>query len=597
MDKFQSFLYDTLMLKAQEYDNGIQDILDKSLVFAQIISQSVVLYLGRYPLSSNNNEEKIRMYARQLINQIMTTKDTKGVYNTIKQKNHNLSYPEWMTSILESDSSDLIQAIIKDDYKTFKSFVSRDIDVHTRDKIKGYSPLMIALLCQSHPIYVNDLIDAGADMEEWHQGKNPLIMAIESSNDLGAVMLLQRGANPHIEYDGENLISLATKRICPRFVDMMIEKEGVDVNMKLISEQSIFHYAAKHGLINAMKKILQQGFPIDLHNGSGQTALMKAACAGETDAVRLLIKEGADVNVKTGISHITALMYAAKEGHNDIVQILIEAGADINAKSYWGFTPLLVASEHAHHEVVKTLLAAGSNALETCQWKVVGTTAFHLLGNDTVSKNKSIVETAKLLIDAGVDINAQNEAGKTALMDASVNGHTSLVEFLLQSGADINITDKNEKTALDYAIENGQLSVTRLLLDNKQPSQENLNSYLMAAVQQTSSLNVVNEIIKRGADVNTTDKNLNSPLSMALDKKYLMVIEALIDAGADVSRKVYSDLTQSKKPFYQVFNELVKKEEYYYNPRWDNTLARQIVTKINAQRTQSVSASKTKQGR
>ena len=254
MDKFQSFLYDTLMLKAQEYDNGIQDILDKPLVFAQIVSQSVVWYLGRYPLSSNNNEEKIRMYARQLIHQIMTTKDTKGVYNTIKQKNHNLSYPEWMTSILESDSSDLIQAIIKDDYKTFKSFVSRDIDVHTRDKIKGYSPLMIALLCQSHPIYVNDLIDAGADMEEWHQGKNPLIMAIETSNDLGAVMLLQRGANPHIEYDGENLISLATKRICPRFVDMMIEKEGVDVNMKLISEQSIFHYAAKHGLINAVKK-------------------------------------------------------------------------------------------------------------------------------------------------------------------------------------------------------------------------------------------------------------------------------------------------------------------------------------------------------
>lgn len=575
MDKFKSFLYDTLMLKAQEYENGVQDILNKPLVFAQIVKQADDWYLGRHPLSLN--KEKIHTYSRQLIHQIMTTKDTIDIYNTIKQKKHNSFAPEWTKYTLKAGSSELIQAIIKNDYKTFKSLVSRGIDIHTRE-LHGYSPLMIALLCKSHPIYVSDLIDAGADIEDWHQGKNPLIMAIESANDLGAVMLLQRGANPHIEYQSENLISLATNRRCPRFVDMMIEKEGVDVNMKLISEQSIFHYTAKNGLINAMKKILQQGFPINSHNGSGVTALMDAAYTGETDAVRLLIKEGADVNATAVSLQTTPLIYAAEKGYNDVVQILIEAGANTNAKADWGFTPLLAASQYAHHEVVKTLLDAGSNALETCQADGAKTTALHLLSDDTVSKNNSIVETAKLLIDAGVDVNAQNEDKKTALMIASANGHTSLVEFLLQSGANINITDANEKTALIYAIEHGQLNITRLLLDKNQPSKKNLNSYLMIAAQ-ASSLNVVKDIIKRGADVNTTDEHLNSPLSIALKHQHPMIIEALIDAGADVSRIVYSELTQSGKPFYQAFNELVKT-----NPYWNDKLVKRIATKINAQR-------------
>lgn len=587
MDKFKSFLYDTLMLKAQEYENGVQDILNKPLVFAQIVRQADDWYLGRHPLSLN--KEKIHTYSRQLIHQIMTTKDTIDIYNTIKQKKHSSFAPEWTKYILEAGSSELIQAIIKNDYKTFKSLVSRGIDIHTREL--GYSPLMIALLCKSHPIYVSDLIDAGADIEDWRQDQNPLIMAIDSSNDLGAVMLLQRGANPHIEYQSANLISLATNRRCPRFVDMMIEKEGVDVNMKLISGQSIFHYTAKHGLINAMKKILQQGFPINSHNGSGVTALMDAANAGETDAVRLLIKEGADVNATEVSSKTTPLIYAAEKGYNDVVQILIEAGANTNAKTDWGFTPLLAASKYAHHEVVKTLLDAGSNALETCQEDAAKLTALHLLSDDTVSKNNLIVETAKLLIDAGVNVNAQNEDKKTALIIASANGHTSLVEFLLQSGADINTTDANGKTALIYAIEHGQLGITRLLLDKNQPSKENLNSYLMIAAQ-APSLNVVKDIIKRGADVNTTDEYLNSPLSMALKHQHLMIIEALIDAGADVSRVVYSDLTQSKKPFYEAFNDVVET-----NPYLPNEYTKRITTKINAQRKKVFPVQQPNQGR
>ncbi|MBR6663923.1 MAG: ankyrin repeat domain-containing protein [Alphaproteobacteria bacterium] len=558
------------MLKAQEYDNGIQDILDKPLVFAQIVSQSVVWYLGRYPLSSNNNEEKIRMYGRQLINQIMTTKDTKGVYNTIKQKNHNLSSPKWLTSILESDSSDLIQAIIKDDYKTFKSFVSRDIDVHTRDKIKGYSPLMIALLCQSHPIYVNDLIDAGADIEDWYQNKNPLIMAIESSNDLGAVMLLQRGANPHIEYDGENLISLATKRVCPRFVEYLIENDDVDVNMELSDEISLLHYTAKYGLINAVKKILQQGFPVDFHIDSSETALISASREGASNVVRLLLDSGADVNAICGYTKRTALMNAVQNGNVDIVQMLLEAGADVHTKEYWNLTAFLIAADEANPQCVEKLIKAGSDVHVTSDFYGDKSTALILLSQNRDKQINDIIQTAKLLIDAGVDVNAQNEAGKTALMNAVFNECIPLVELLIQSGADVTLKDENNKTALQDALKNVNTNILKILqkaggkiTDLCDDPDKNSNALMLlcdnrSLKSQEKALEMAKWLIENGIDVNAQNSVGKTALMYAVSTDNKALVEFLIQAGAD--KDLRDNLTHTAWNYVteEGFSEIVK---------------------------------------
>ena len=63
IDKFQSFLYDTLMLKAQEHPNGVQDILDKPIKFAQIINQATVFYC-MFDLWEKNSREEIIIVCR-----------------------------------------------------------------------------------------------------------------------------------------------------------------------------------------------------------------------------------------------------------------------------------------------------------------------------------------------------------------------------------------------------------------------------------------------------------------------------------------------------------------------------------------------------
>ena len=71
---------------------------------------------------------------------------------------------------------------------------------------------------------------------------------------------------------------------------------------------------------------------------------MTAARTGKVDAVKVLLRYGADVNAKEGWHGQTALMWAAAEGHPAVIRSLVEAGADIRARSQGGFTALLFAA-------------------------------------------------------------------------------------------------------------------------------------------------------------------------------------------------------------------------------------------------------------
>ncbi|MBR1604047.1 MAG: ankyrin repeat domain-containing protein, partial [Synergistaceae bacterium] len=61
-------------------------------------------------------------------------------------------------------------------------------------------------------------------------------------------------------------------------------------------------------------------------------------------------------------------------------------------------------------------------------------------------------EVIKLLIDAGADVNARNEDGKTALMAAArYNQNPEVIETLVDVGADVNARNEDGETARDYA--------------------------------------------------------------------------------------------------------------------------------------------------
>lgn len=146
------------------------------------------------------------------------------------------------------------------------------------------------------------------------------------------------------------------------------------------------------GDVARASSMLQGGADINSRNDEGATALMLAAGAGHYDMVEMLIAAGAEVDA-TDLRGWTALMkalfnYEQNKGFPDIVSSLIDAGADIEHKVAYGTRPLMIAAGYGEARVVEVLIAAG------------------------------------------VDVNAQNEGGRTAQTIAETKDYVEVVNLL-----------------------------------------------------------------------------------------------------------------------------------------------------------------------
>lgn len=92
-----------------------------------------------------------------------------------------------------------------------------------------------------------------------------------------------------------------------------------------------------------------------------ETPLHLAAKAGDTEKVRTLIENGADVNAKGSSADYTPLHEAALAGHKAVAELLIANGASVNARGLWGRTPLHEAILWDRKDLIKLLVARGAD--------------------------------------------------------------------------------------------------------------------------------------------------------------------------------------------------------------------------------------------
>lgn len=136
---------------------------------------------------------------------------------------------------------------------------------------------------------------------------------------------------------------------------------------------------------------------------------------------------------------------------------------------------------------------------------------------------------------AGINIDAADGEGYTALMDAIFERNTDRAAALLDAGANVNAMAHNGSTALMIAAEMGNTAMMRLLIDNG-ADVDARNEYgktpLMAGGNDKG---VITMLIRAGADVNAVDKDGGTALMNAAAGKHSDVVELLLDAGADVA--------------------------------------------------------------
>ena len=162
-----------------------------------------------------------------------------------------------------------------------------------------------------------------------------------------------------------------------------------------------------------------------------------AAMRGDTAKVRVLLRQGADVNGAQG-DGMTALHWAATRGDAAEIAMLVYAGARVDGVTRNGnYTPLHLAARGGRTPAVKALLKAGANpkAVTTAG----GATPLHLAAQ--IGSAESIVA----LLDAGAEVDVREGAwGQTPLMWAANYDRVDVVKLLLARGAKINAMSKVE---------------------------------------------------------------------------------------------------------------------------------------------------------
>jgi ankyrin repeat protein len=246
-----------------------------------------------------------------------------------------------------------------------------------------------------------------------------------------------------------------------------------DVNSAQVDGTTALHWAAQNDDVETADLLIKAGAKVMSANQAGATPLMLASVNGSAAMIEKLAGAGADVSAPLTRSGDTALMIAARTGKVDAVRVLLDHGAQVNAKENWGGTTALMwAVSERHSGVAKLLIERGadvnvkSNFVPSASGRgFEGTTptaknpgkpeefASGLLTSLMFAAREGDLESARLLVAAGADINAVGGDGKDALSLAIFDGAYDVASFLVDNHAKVNQADAQGFTPLFWAVD------------------------------------------------------------------------------------------------------------------------------------------------
>lgn len=245
--------------------------------------------------------------------------------------------------------------------------------------------------------------------------------------------------------------------------------------------------------------------------------------------IRQCLEDGADVNggslVESRSLNGSPLWYASMYGNIDVVRLLLDYGANLEDKVVSDKTVLMVASMNGHHKIVDILLQNHHEYSNNSQSKSSRSKG------DVSQKN-----TTKIIDEV------ENGTGLTALIYASMSGHTNVVEYLLRNGANINQYDIGGKTAFWWASRYGHTPIVEIFLEHNADGLHNNfanhwgNNPLVIASFYGHDKVVEKMLQKKGSASTLLQYFTNlpwSPLLIASERGHDRVVQLLLQYGDD----------------------------------------------------------------
>jgi ankyrin repeat protein len=358
------------------------------------------------------------------------------------------------------------------------------------------------------------LLDAGAHVDSANaEGQTALMSVARSSNVDAAALLIERGANVNARETrkGQTALMWAAAQSQPAMVELLL-RHGAEIDARstvyewerrVTAEPRMKNlpsggftpllYAAREGCLACARLLVERDARIDLPDPDGVTPLLSAILNAHFDTAKYLVESGANVNkwdwwgrspLYSAVDYNT-LPHGGRPDRPSLdattalqmMQLLLDRGANPNAQLKLfppyrslrmdrgadaildiGTTPLLRAARAADIEAMQLLLERGA-LVDLPQ--VAGVTplmaAVGLGANaiDTRGKFKTqaqSIEAAAVLIEAGANVNARDERGRTALHAVASQGYTDLASYLADNGADLSAVDADGVGVVDAAL-------------------------------------------------------------------------------------------------------------------------------------------------
>lgn len=377
----------------------------------------------------------------------------------------------------------------------------------------GVTPLYLASVNGSAAV-IEALLKAGADANQaGSEGETALMTAARTGVVDAAKVLLARGAdvNAREGWRGQTALMWAAAERHPAMMQELIA-QGADVNARSTVQQwtrqvtaeprekrlppggfTPLLFAVRQGCLECARVLVGAGAEVNATDPGGISAAVLAIINGHYDVAGFLLDAGADPNLADSTGR-TAL-YAAVDMHTmpasnrpapkgidssrtslDVAEALLARGANPNARLRTiqpprakldrasdvvlgaGTTPILRAAKAGDVTLMRLLLGKGADATLATRAGVNPLMAAAGLGTneeDTTGRQKTeddAIGAIRLCLDAGVEINAVDRRGQTALHGAALKGADRVVQFLADHGARLDVKDSRGFTPVDVAL-------------------------------------------------------------------------------------------------------------------------------------------------